>query len=136
MILVKRILILEDNLTVLSKILDRLATLEQNQPFELSLVVLTDFEQVENYVNKNPKAEFDIILLDRDCKRNGSFHVLDIERFGTEKAIAISSVPRFNKQLQDRGVKMVVEKDLLHTDEFVDEVVAVIEKMLQKMSWT
>lgn len=136
MILIKNILILEDNLLVLSKIIDRLATLEQDQPFELSLVSLTDYKQVENYINENFKAVFDIIILDRDDKLNRSFHVLDIERFGVEKVIAISSVPRFNKQLQDRGVKMVVEKDLLHTDEFVDKVVNTVEEMLRKMPLT
>jgi hypothetical protein len=135
MILIKNILILEDNLAVLSKLIDKLSTLEQNQPFDLSLVTLTDNKQVENYINKNPDAIFDVIISDRDDKLNGSFHVLDIERFGPEKVIAISSVPRFNKQLQDRGVKHVVEKDLLHADEFVDEVVAIVEEMLQKMPW-
>lgn len=134
--MIKRILILEDNLIVLSKIIDRLATLEQNQPFDLSLVSLTDYEQVEDYINKNPNAAFDVILLDRDDKLNRSFHVLDIERLGVEKVIAISSVPRFNRQLQDRGVRHVVEKDLLNPDEFVGEVVAIVEDMLQKMPWS
>ena len=136
MILLRRILILEDNLFVLSRLLDYLATLEQNQPFDLSLVVLTDHEQVENYINTNPRAEFDIILMDRDCKLNGSFHVLDIERLGVEKVIAISSVPKWNDELKTRGVTKVVEKDLLNTDEFAGEVVRVIEKIFSKMSWT
>ncbi|MDP3726724.1 MAG: hypothetical protein Q8Q96_00220 [bacterium] len=135
MILIKRILILEDNLVVLSKILAKLAILEQDQPFELSLVILTDHEQVEDYVNKNPKAKFDIILLDRDCKLNGSFHVLDIERFGVEKVIAISSVPKFNQQIQERGVTKVIEKDMLHMDEFIDQVIKTIEELISKMPW-
>ena len=41
-----RILILEDNLTVLSKIIDKLSVLEQNQEFDFSLVVLTDYDKV------------------------------------------------------------------------------------------
>lgn len=135
MIFIKRILILEDNLVVLSKILDKLATLEQNGVFDFSLVVLTDYKQVEDYVNKNPEAAFDIILLDRDCKLNGSFHVLDIERFGPEKVIAISSVPKWNQQVQERGVTKVIEKDFLNLDEFADNVVKTIAEVISKMPW-
>lgn len=130
MVLLKRILILEDNLIVLSKILDRLAALEQNQPYEFSLVVLTDYEQVEDYVNTNPKAQFDIILLDRDCKLNNSFHVLNIERFGADKVIAISSVPEYNGEAKQRGVKRVVPKDLQYIDEFARKVVKEVEHMI------
>jgi len=91
MILLKRILILEDNLLVLSKILANLELVEQNQPYSLSLVILTDSQQVKDYINDNPKAQFDIILLDRDCKLNNSFHVLDIERFGVDKILLKNS---------------------------------------------
>lgn len=41
MIITKTILILEDDLKTLSKILNRLAKLEEDQPFYFSLVVLT-----------------------------------------------------------------------------------------------
>lgn len=130
MILSKKILILEDNLSVLSKLLDRLATLEQNQPYDFCIITLSDYTQVENYINNNPKAEFDIILLDRDCKLGGSFHVLDIEKFGADKIIAISSVPKWNEDAKKRGVKKIIEKDFLHLDEFADKVVKEIEKMV------
>jgi len=81
----KTILILEDNLKILSKLLDKLFDLENSQPYQLSVIVLTNYTQVEDYVNSNEKADFDIILLDRDCKLGGSFHILDIERIGPEK---------------------------------------------------
>ena len=58
----KRILILEDNLTVVYKIIEKLSILEQNQKFEFSLVVLTDYDKVEKYVNKNSDDKFDIIF--------------------------------------------------------------------------
>lgn len=135
MIFIKRILILEDNLLVLSKILAGLAELEGNQPFDLSLVILTDHTQVENFVNNDPDAKFDIILLDRDDKVNSSFHNLNIERFGAEKVIAISSVPRFNQQIQERGVTKVIEKDLSHVDEFVEEIIKTIKEVISKMPW-
>ena len=130
MILIKKILILEDNLLVLSKILAKLEILEQDQPYSLSLVILTDSQQVEDYVNNNPKAKFDIILLDRDCKLNNSFHVLNIGRFGADKIIAISSVPEYNKELKHRGVKRVILKDLKHIDEFALKVAKEVERML------
>src|SRR5450830_1896383 len=115
-LLIKRILILEDNYIVLSKLLEKLSILEERQPWEFSLTVINDSEQVENLINDNPKANFQAIILDRDCKINKSFHVLDIERLGAEKVIAISAVTRFNKQAQDRGVTKVIEKDLSDID--------------------
>lgn len=130
MVLSKTILILEDNLKVLSKILDGLFDLEQNQPYDFSVIVLTNHEQVADYVNTNPKAQFDIILLDRDCKLNESFHIFDIERFGPDKVIAISSVPEYNEEAKQRGVKRVVPKDLQYIDEFAKKVVKEVERMI------
>lgn len=129
MVLNKTILILEDNLQVLSRILDGFFELEQSQPYDFSVIVLTNHQQVEDYVNSNPKAQFDVILLDRDCKLNSSFHVLDIERFGADKVIAISSVPKYNEEAKKRGVKRVVLKDIQHMDKFVDEVVKEVMQM-------
>ncbi len=130
MILLKRILILEDNLFVLSKLLSNLELLEQNQPYSLSLVILTDYQQVEDYVNNNPKAQFDIILLDRDCKLGESFHNLNFERFGVDKVISISAVPEYNKEAKKRGVKRVILKDLKYIDEFAKKVVKEVERMI------
>ncbi|HUD04648.1 MAG TPA: hypothetical protein VMR59_01520 [Patescibacteria group bacterium] len=136
MIFVKRMLILEDNYIVLSKLLEKLSTLEDKQPFEFSLTVINDSEQVENLINNNPKAKFDIIILDRDCKINESFHILDIEHMGVEKVIAISAVTRFNKQLEERGVTKVIEKDLSDIDKFTTKVVNVVGEMIQKLPWS
>ena len=133
MYLTKQILILEDNLKVLSKILDRLFVLEGDQSFELCVMVLTTSSQVEDYINSNPKAKFDIILLDRDCKIGGSFHVLDIERFGKEKIIGISSIEEFNNELKQKGVDKIVLKDLKDMDKFADEVVEEIKYMIRKI---
>ena len=133
MYLTKSILILEDNLKVLSKILDRLFVLEGDQSFELCVMVLTTSSQVEDYINSNPKAKFDIILLDRDCKIGGSFHVLDIERFGKEKIIGISSIEEFNNELKQKGIDKIILKDLKDMDKFVDEVVEEIKHMIRKM---
>lgn len=133
MIIAKTILILEDDLKTLSKILGNLAKLEEDQPFYFSLVVLTDYIQVEDYVNSNPKAKFDIILLDRDCKLAGSFHVLNLEKFGADKVISISSVPKYNIQAQQRGVTKVILKDYQYLDDFAEEVVKMIGDIVTKM---
>ncbi|MBI4973480.1 hypothetical protein HZC27_02620 [Candidatus Roizmanbacteria bacterium] len=130
MILLKRILILEDNLLVLSKLLANFELLEQEQPYALSLVILTDYTQVEDYINNNPKANFDIIILDRDCKLNDSFHNLNFERFGSDKVISISAVPQHNEAAQKRGVTKIVQKDIRNYDEFAKKVVKVVEEMI------
>ena len=131
MVLAKTILILEDNLKVVSKILNYLYELEQDQPYDFLLIVLTTYQQVEDYINSNPKANFDIILLDGDCKLNQSFHILDLERFGADKAIAISSVKDYNEKAKKRGVRRVIEKDLANIDSFVKRLVEEIAKMIR-----
>jgi hypothetical protein len=132
MVLKKQILILEDDLLVLSKLLERLDRLEDREPYSFHHVILADYVQVEDFVNSNPKAEFDLILLDRDCKLGGSFHTLDIERFGVDKVVSMSSVPEANEAAKNRGVKRSVLKDFQHLDEFADKVIAEVEGMVRK----
>lgn len=132
MVLKKQILILEDDLNVLSKILDRLDQLEEREPYSFQHVILADYTQVEDYINNNPKAEFDIILLDRDDKLGGSFHNLDIERFGADKIVSMSSVPEANEDARKRGVERSVLKDFQNLDRFADNVVAHVENMVRQ----
>lgn len=134
MILHKTILILEDNFRTLSKLIEKLADLEDDQPYDFSLIVLTTHEQVEKYINNMKDMEADIILLDRDCKLGGSFHVLALEKFGVEKVISISSVPDYNKQAQQRGVTRVVLKDYTKLDDFSDLVMKEITEMIRTMA--
>lgn len=136
MILHKTILILEDDLRTLSKMLEQLAVVEEEQMYDFSMVVLTNYLQVDEYINNNPKAVFDIILLDRDCKLGGSFHVLNIERLGPEKVIAISSVPKYNEEAKNRGVARVVSKDYRNLDAFSAKVAKEVADMLTRMKVT
>lgn len=129
----KTILILEDNLQVLSVLLNKLFKLEQDQPYELSTIILTNYQQVEDYINTNPKANFDIALLDRDCKLGKSFHVFDLERFGVEKVISISSVPEFNEDAKKRGVTRSILKDYAQLDNFADQVTKEIAGMIKEL---
>src|SRR5687767_6731241 len=118
-----RILILEDDLETLSKLLGKLAQLEDqhaDQGLSISTAVLSEYQQVEELINKS-SLEFDVTLLDMDCKLAGSLHVFDLERFGADKVISISSVPQWNEDAQKRGVKKVVLKDYQHLDDFSDQ---------------
>lgn len=72
--------------------------------------------------------------MDRDCKLGKSFHVLDIERFGAENVISISSIPEYNKEARRRGVKKVILKDFENMDKFIDDVVKEIKKRLRGTS--
>ena len=133
MILNKTILILEDDLLTLSKILARLSKIEQDQPYYFSVITLTNYQQVEHFINKNPAIHVDMILLDRDCKLGGSFHVVNLERLGADKVIAISSVPEYNKQAQTRGVSRVVLKDYRNLDAFADRLAEEVEDLVKHL---
>ena len=133
MVLHTTILILEDDHKILSLILDHLSELEGDQPYDLSVMVLTNHVQVQELINGNFNVHPDIILLDRDCKLGGSFHILDIERFGPGRVISISSVPEYNEQVKKRGIKRVILKDNSHKEEFADKVVKEIAALLRVM---
>ncbi len=129
------ILILEDDLETLSLILKKLHLLEEEladstPPKDISAVTLSEYTQVEELVNKPNKIDFDVILLDRDCKAGGSFHVLDIERFGADKIISISSIPDYNEEARKRGVKRIVWKDYQNLDKFADNVIENIKDLI------
>lgn len=125
-----RILILEDDLKTLSVLLDRLSALEEkNQFVDFAVTILSEYTQVEEYANET-KMDFDIILLDRDCKACGSFHCLDIERIGADKIISISAIPQWNKEAVSRGVKRVVFKNHENIEDFADKVISEIRKMI------
>lgn len=118
-----RILILEDDLETLSRLTESLVSLQKRfKDLDLALTILAEYTQVEDYLNNADKNIFDIILLDRDCKACGSFHCLDLSKYPVEKIIAISSVPRYNEELSQRGVWRIVQKDYQELDRFIDEV--------------
>ena len=132
-----RILILEDDLETLSLLLKKLHLLEEKlaeseKPKDFSVVTLSEYTQVEEFINKSSNINFDIILLDRDCKAGGSFHVLDIERFGADKVISISSVPEYNEGARKRSVKNIIWKDYRNLDDFAEKVIKEIEEFISQ----
>jgi hypothetical protein len=122
---------LEDDLETLSALLKKLAVLERRDyKFSFPVTVLSEYTQVEEYVNKKEDKDFDFILLDRDCKAFGSFHVLDFEKFNVDKIISISSMPEYNEDARQKGVTKIIHKDYTKLEEFSDEVVREIEGMI------
>lgn len=124
-------LILEDDLKTLSLLLDKLSVLEeQDHSIDFAVTVLSEYTQVEEYVNKKTDNDFDIILLDRDCKAGGSFHVLDFDKFNANKIISISSVPDYNEEAKKHGVSKIVYKDYEDLENFSSGVIGEIKSML------
>jgi hypothetical protein len=125
-----RVLILEDDLRTLSFLLNRIGQLEEKlKKGDIAVTVLSEYTQVEEYIN-NTKMDFDIILLDRDCKSCGSFHVLDFEKFGVDKIISISAIPEWNEEAKKRGVKRIILKDHENIESFADKVAEEIKSMI------
>ena len=125
-----RILILEDDIRALSFLTNRISLLEKkSKGFDIALTVLSEYTQVEEYINKT-QMDFDIILLDRNCKACGSFHCLDFEKFGVDKIISTSTMPEYNEEAQKRGVQRIIRKDHYRIEDFADKIVDEIEKMI------
>ena len=132
-----RILILEDDLKTLSKLLDRLYILEEKllnlpEKTDLFITILSEYKQVEEYINKNNSIQYGIVLLDRDCKAGGSFHILDIKKIGIDKIIGISSVLEYNKELRELGINKIVDKNYSHLDDFANNVMILVESLIKR----
>jgi hypothetical protein len=126
-----RILILEDDLETLSVLMKGLYRLElKYQGILISPLVFSEYNQVEKYVNKMADDYIDIILLDRDCKIGGSFHVLDFERFDKEKIISISAIPQWNDEAVLSGASKVFWKDHDNLEDWSEKLMMYIEKMI------
>lgn len=124
-----RVLILEDDLKTLSVIMDSLFKLEEESvgKTDFAVTVFSEYTQVEDYLNKIENPNFDIILLDRDCKMCGSFHVLDFDKFGKDKIISISSTPQWNEEAKAAGITRIVSKDYSELDDFRKRIIEEIK---------
>ena len=127
-----RILILEDDIQTISILTKKIIQIEAElKEGDIAVTVLSEYTQVEEYIN-NTKTDFDVILLDRDCKACGSFHVLNFDKFGVDKIISISAIPEWNKEARERGVTRVVLKDLINLEKFADNVSGEIKRIIKK----
>jgi DNA-binding NarL/FixJ family response regulator len=128
-----RILVIEDDLRALEVLMGKLNTLEDKlykQDYDIAVTVVSEYKEVEDYINNRQKDDFDIILLDRDSKEAGSFHVLDLGKFDKDKIISISGDLSYNQQMEARGVKKICQKDFEKLDEWGDKVIFWIENMI------
>lgn len=123
-------LILEDDLKTLISIFEAINEVETKKTVNFSLTVLPDYKKVDKYINKN-KENFDLVLLDRDCFLGGSFHILEIERIGLERVIGISSVPNYNEELRQKGVRRIVGKDYSDLKDFKRRLVIEILELVK-----
>ncbi|MEX0748930.1 MAG: hypothetical protein WD467_02465 [Candidatus Saccharimonadales bacterium] len=127
----KHVLILEDRLEVLAALLLECDRLEQESGVLLRVTVYSTATDVIDFVNPQAGEAFDAIVLDRNCKRGDSFHIIDLEHFGPDKIISISSLPRFNAEVRARGVSRSVEKGEGELGSFAAEVVAELAQVLK-----
>lgn len=129
-----KLLILEDDIKTLAVLLNGLHKLEEKligqYSQDLALTVFSDYSQVEEYVNRTNDV-FDVILLDRDCKKGGSFHVIDLDKFGVDKIIGISSIPDYNVELKQKGVTRIVDKDYNNLETFALKVINLVEEVIR-----
>ena len=117
-----KILILEDDLETNEKILKLLREIEDEKEVLFGVTILSDHIQTEEFINKNPQVKFDLLLLDRDCFLGGSFHTVNLDHFNKDKVISISSVPEYNKQAKEKGIKRTVWKDYKNLGEFTTKL--------------
>lgn len=128
-----RVLILEDDLETLSVLLGKLHQLEEKlAPRMIAVTIFSEYTQVEQYVNKIDNLQFDVVLLDRDCKLGGSFHVLDLNKFDKTKIVSISSIPGYNEQARSNGITRIVHKDYENLEKFSSDVLSEIEDIVSK----
>ena len=124
----KHVLLLEDDLLTVSAIAKGLVELEEEiTPNDIALTVYSTYKDVEELVNPYSLDKYDLILLDRDCKLTGSFHVLDIEKFGPKKIISISSTPQWNTEAKARGIDTVVLKTYEDINSFTNKLIKEIK---------
>ncbi|MDO8513576.1 MAG: hypothetical protein Q7S37_03675 [bacterium] len=129
-----RILILEDDLKTLSVIMGSLFSLEEELvgKLDFAVTVFSEYTEVENYLNKIEKPNFDIVLLDRDCKMCGSFHILDFEKFGKDKIVSISSTPEWNEEAKEAGISRIVPKDYSDLEDFGKRLIEEIRNIISE----
>lgn len=128
-----RVLLLEDDLETVSLLAEALVSIEQQlqeKGLDVSLVVLSEYTMVQQYLNSLDVHQYHIVLLDRDCKAGGSFHVLDFNKFDKKNIVSISSTPQWNEEAQSKGITRVVWKDYDNLGEFAEKVGSEVRDML------
>lgn len=121
-----KILILEDNPSAISALQKHL---KRQWPQAVIENVISS-EQVANEINQMPPHSWDLILLDYIAP-DGYFHVLDINKFGIDKIIAISNTDAYNQLAADHGVTHIVRKTYSDLDAFAAQVVETAKQIIK-----
>jgi hypothetical protein len=124
------VLILEDTPQVIESLRTAIEGISNDTGVDLRTSIYTTSREVEEEVNRFPAGYYDAIILDRNAADGGSFHVLDIERFGAEKIISISSLPHLNLKAAERGVNRLVDKNHRDLAGFTAAVVVELRDIL------
>ena len=134
------VLVLEDDLEVSGRLLLALHKVEPFlAPYDLDVTVLSTCDTVEKLVNDHPERHFDVILMDRDCKMNSSFHVLNFQQHDLKNIISISSTSMWNLEARNNGIVHCVPKSFNDLRGFADRAAKqafdiLLEKKRKKLS--
>lgn len=127
-----RLLILEDDLEVGGLLLLALHKMEPMlAPYDLDVTLLSTSDAVVQLVNAHPERQFDAILLDRDCKMNASFHILDLQHFNPKNIISISSTPMWNHEAIANGIVHSVPKSFSDLSGFAKQAADKVHELLR-----
>jgi spore coat polysaccharide biosynthesis predicted glycosyltransferase SpsG len=126
----KRILILEDNLRVLSVLIKTIKEIEQELNENIAVSVISEGEKAGLFEEDLKEDLFDVVLLDRYSKGKKDFHQVVTEFVNPQKVISISSMPQANQLAIDKGVLLSVTKDYSDLKLFGEKVKKSINQIL------
>lgn len=126
-----KVLILEDNLETLEAILQVLKNLRDQKSVLFAVTILSDYLQVESYINENPQIKYDILILDRNDSLGASFHNINLDLFNKDNIISISTIPEFNHALVSKGVHKIINKNYQNLEEFSSQLTRYIQYILE-----
>lgn len=127
----KRIALLEDDLYFVDLLSPALLAIEDMIGEKIDIEHVVTQRAVENGINSQDANYFDAIVLDYFAQ-DGTFHVFDIEKFGPEKVVAISSIADKNTKAQERGVTRSVQKNRFKLGSSVQSIVAHVSEILSE----
>lgn len=125
------ILILVDDIATISVLADRISIIDNGlTDTTISITVLSDYFQVDEYVSRMDNHRFNIILLDEDCAAGRALFNFKIEEIGPEKIIAFTSKPAYIEMARKRGISKIITNDLQKPMAFIDKVAHYTKKLI------
>jgi CheY-like chemotaxis protein len=125
----KRILICEDTEQVVSVLRSSLERLAGGKADEFTFDVMITQAGTKQLSAQLAGDDYDLVLLDYFAP-DGNFHVLEFEKIGVEKVIAISSIPGYNQRALERGALYAITKNNPLTEVVVTDIAEKAEHIL------